>query len=512
MTVAGPRRRPRPVRPLGTSIGRRLRGRRPRDRVGRHRLGARRERRRRGHHADRLDNGFDDHLDQRVGEGAGRDDLGRRPSPTRPASPARRATRPIRTRARSIRSRTPSVPARCGGSRTATGARSPVRVSALPCSTPASAQVRGARRRRQGRPRPGPVDRGEQRRSDRPGHLRPRHPHGRHHRRARPGDARPGRPSPSSRPRVQLGVAPDAELSSFKLATTDGSTDVSQVIAALDWVTQHPVMADGMRIRVVNLSFGTDSVQPYQVDPLAAAAENAWRHGIVVVVSAGNEGTGAGRLTDPAMDPYVLAVGASDGTDPLAGWADATQWPRSAAAAPPTATSTCSRRAARSSRCATRARSSTSTTRKAWCTATRPAGCSAAAAPARPAAVTTGAIALLLQAYPNLTPDQVKDAAHPDRHPGRRRPIPSRAGAGQLDVAGALLAAQAHGHAGAAATSSRPPAAPRPGRTPTGQGSHRGRPRRRRSRRPAGRRPVRRDRRPGQRRGTRPPGGQRPAR
>ena len=37
-----------------------------------------------------------------------------------------------------------------------------------------------------------------------------------------------------------------------------------------------------------------------------------WKHGIVVVVSAGNDGTDASRLTNPATDPFVLAVGASD--------------------------------------------------------------------------------------------------------------------------------------------------------------------------------------------------------
>ena len=88
---------------------------------------------------------------------------------------------------------------------------------------------------------------------------------------------------------AQLGVAPDARLLALKLAATDGSTDVSQVIAALDWVTQHR-NDNGMQVRVVNLSFGTGSLQSYQVDPLAAAAENAWRHGLVVVVSGGNEG------------------------------------------------------------------------------------------------------------------------------------------------------------------------------------------------------------------------------
>jgi serine protease AprX len=112
------------------------------------------------------------------------------------------------------------------------------------------------------------------------------------------------------------GVAPDARLLSLKVAAADGATDVSQVIAALDWVVQHR-NDEGMDVRVVNLSFGTDSTQPYVLDPLAHAAEVAWRKGIVVVVSAGNNGNETESLTDPAMDPYVLAVGASDdlGTD-----------------------------------------------------------------------------------------------------------------------------------------------------------------------------------------------------
>ncbi|MDQ1424203.1 MAG: serine protease AprX, partial [Acidimicrobiaceae bacterium] len=57
---------------------------------------------------------------------------------------------------------------------------------------------------------------------------------------------------------------------------------------------------------------GTDSLQGYQVDPLTAAVESAWRNGIVVVVSGGNDGTTHASLTDPATDAYVLAVGADD--------------------------------------------------------------------------------------------------------------------------------------------------------------------------------------------------------
>ena len=70
---------------------------------------------------------------------------------------------------------------------------------------------------------------------------------------------------------------------------------------------------NGLNIRVLNLSFGTDGEQDYLVDPLAFAAEVAWRKGIVVVVAAGNGGFGSAKLNNPAYDPFVIAVGGADG-------------------------------------------------------------------------------------------------------------------------------------------------------------------------------------------------------
>ncbi len=110
---------------------------------------------------------------------------------------------------------------------------------------------------------------------------------------------------------VFLGVAPAARIVSVKVADAHGNSDVSQVIAGIDWVVQH-AHDPGLNIRVLNLSFGTNSTQDYTLDPLAYAVEVAWRSGIVVVTSAGNSGATDGRLTNPAVDPYVIAVGADD--------------------------------------------------------------------------------------------------------------------------------------------------------------------------------------------------------
>jgi serine protease AprX len=107
------------------------------------------------------------------------------------------------------------------------------------------------------------------------------------------------------------GMAPDARIVSLKLADHNGVVDVSQVIAAVDWVVQHRYDA-GMNIRVLNLSYGTYTTQNPQVDPLSFAAEVAWKSGIVVVASAGNDGDTKLGLTNPAFNPWVIAVGAAD--------------------------------------------------------------------------------------------------------------------------------------------------------------------------------------------------------
>jgi serine protease AprX len=105
-----------------------------------------------------------------------------------------------------------------------------------------------------------------------------------------------------------VGVAPEANLISLKVADATGTTAESAVVAAVDWATQH--MTDkGLNIKVLNLALGAPNAS-YANDPLAAAVERAWSFGITVVTAAGNEG--AGSLDVPAADPYAIAVGALD--------------------------------------------------------------------------------------------------------------------------------------------------------------------------------------------------------
>ena len=120
-----------------------------------------------------------------------------------------------------------------------------------------------------------------------------------------------------------LGIAPDARIVNMKVGDGNGVTDVSQVIAAVDWVVQHRA-SDGLDIRVIELAFGTDSTQSYRVDPLAFALEQAWRKGIFVVTAAGNSGKDNPNdgLASPAVDPHLFAVGASDPQGTVVRWDD----------------------------------------------------------------------------------------------------------------------------------------------------------------------------------------------
>ena len=112
-----------------------------------------------------------------------------------------------------------------------------------------------------------------------------------------------------------LGMAPDARIVSVKVADAMGAADVSQIIAAIDWVVQNKTTG-GLNIRVLNLSFGTNTTHPYTIDPLCHAVEAAWRKGITVIAATGNAGyymtPGGAGLTSPARDPYVISVGATD--------------------------------------------------------------------------------------------------------------------------------------------------------------------------------------------------------
>jgi serine protease AprX len=215
-------------------------------------------------------------------------------------------------------------------------------------------------------------------------------------------------PSADAPPSTYLGMAPDAHIVSLKVGDADGGTDVTQVIAAIDWVVQHR-SDNGLNIRVINLSYGTNSLQSYQTDPLAYAAEQAWKDGIVVVAAAGNTGYQRGRgapgLADPSYDPFVIAVAGADTMGSTN--------PRKSVMASYSASSAGCGGCKNPDITAPSAHMQGLRVPNSFIDVNHPEGLLSnryfrGSGTSEATAITSGAIALLLQKYPGMTPDVVK--------------------------------------------------------------------------------------------------------
>ncbi len=95
------------------------------------------------------------------------------------------------------------------------------------------------------------------------------------------------------------GIAPGARLWAVKVLDSQGSGYTSGIIAGIDWVVAHN------DIEVINMSLGGSG----QSNAYRDAIDNAVANGVVVVVSAGNEGSNANNYS-PAFVPSAITVSA----------------------------------------------------------------------------------------------------------------------------------------------------------------------------------------------------------
>ena len=114
--------------------------------------------------------------------------------------------------------------------------------------------------------------------------------------------------------RTLKGVAPNANLINLRVLDANGAASEDAVISAID---QAIALKNTYNIRVINLSLGHPIYESYMLDPMCQAVESAWQAGIVVVVAAGNYGRdnslntlGYGTIASPGNDPYAITVGA----------------------------------------------------------------------------------------------------------------------------------------------------------------------------------------------------------
>ncbi|MCK9918139.1 S8 family serine peptidase, partial [Microbacteriaceae bacterium K1510] len=105
------------------------------------------------------------------------------------------------------------------------------------------------------------------------------------------------------------GPAYEASLVGVKVLDASGQGSVSDIIDGVQWCVENK---DKWGIRILSLSLGGSAAETYRNDPLCQALEKAWKAGLAVFVAAGNEGPGAGTIGTPAIDPVLITVGATD--------------------------------------------------------------------------------------------------------------------------------------------------------------------------------------------------------
>lgn len=106
------------------------------------------------------------------------------------------------------------------------------------------------------------------------------------------------------------GVAPECLIYSAKVLGADGTGLMSDVMAGLDWAVQQGV-------QVVNLSLGSDGPTD-GTDGLAFICNAAVEQGVVICAAAGNAGPTTGIMGSPAGAKGVITVGATSKVDQLA--------------------------------------------------------------------------------------------------------------------------------------------------------------------------------------------------
>lgn len=110
------------------------------------------------------------------------------------------------------------------------------------------------------------------------------------------------------------GIAPESNVVLVKLAKT-GRISEKNIKHGLEWVLAHREEYD---IRIVNISAGGDDEASYLHNSLSKTVERAVREGLIVVCAVGNAGHMPGHpVLPPASSPSCIAVGGLDDKNSL---------------------------------------------------------------------------------------------------------------------------------------------------------------------------------------------------
>lgn len=103
------------------------------------------------------------------------------------------------------------------------------------------------------------------------------------------------------------GIAPRANIIAIKALGENGGTGAYKILEAMQWIYDNHKKYN---IKVVCMSFGSSPLD--QNDPLVAGAESLWNIGLVVVAAAGNSGPQNSTIKSPGVSNKIITVGGID--------------------------------------------------------------------------------------------------------------------------------------------------------------------------------------------------------
>lgn len=103
------------------------------------------------------------------------------------------------------------------------------------------------------------------------------------------------------------GIAPKCDIYSLKTLDKKGEAYSNKILSAMEWIyTNH----ERLNIRVACMSFGSEPLGLN--DPIMNGAEQLWKDGVVVVAAAGNSGPEYQTIKSPGVSRRLITVGGMD--------------------------------------------------------------------------------------------------------------------------------------------------------------------------------------------------------
>ncbi|MFA9465400.1 MAG: S8 family peptidase [Velocimicrobium sp.] len=109
------------------------------------------------------------------------------------------------------------------------------------------------------------------------------------------------------------GIAPNCNLIVIKALNYKGNGNIEEVLQGLSWIRKNKVKYN---IRILNISVGSSAKKDLdEGSAFVRGVEKIWDDGIIVVAAAGNNGPEGKTIGAPGNSRKIITVGASDDSD-----------------------------------------------------------------------------------------------------------------------------------------------------------------------------------------------------